>query len=156
MVNIKISTICLGLGALFSVLLLFGCPIADGYMSVQGVVYAWVDAPADAESTIYVGEAMPAHITTIPLEGVSLWVFADNVSEARLLADIPEEYALDVSDADGQVGHSGSAPTGAYQIGIKVAKAGYQSASCIVWHDNNTYITHDIVVVLVSEASMEE
>jgi len=142
----------LGLGTLFSVLFLAGCPIADGFLSVQGVVYAWVDAPADAEGRIYISEAIPTNIRLLPLEGVYLWVIS-NVSEADLLSGLPTEQALDISGPDGRVAHSGSAPTGEYHVGIKVALDGYQPATQIVPHRNDGQDSHDFVAILVAESS---
>jgi hypothetical protein len=134
---------------LLSLLVLTGCAIEDGFLTVRGRLYEWVEAPEEAESMIYSRSPIPSHISTLPVEGASLWILLDGDMEEELSQDIPFSQALAISDSDGYVEYSGSAPPGVYPIEIKIGKDGYAPAIAILIHDNNDSPVHDISVLLV-------
>lgn len=44
----------------------------DGYLSTDGVVYEWMNAPPDAKGHVYVDEQVPAGRIMLPVSGATV------------------------------------------------------------------------------------
>jgi hypothetical protein len=68
--HIFIPLIIVSIAASFT-MFLTGC---DGVVGISGIVYEWVNAPANAESKIYIDQQIPDNIELIPIEAARVSV----------------------------------------------------------------------------------
>lgn len=113
---------------------LFGC---DGFISVKGTVYEWIDAPTGSTGDVYVDIEAPDNRFTKPIEGVivNIYGLGPNLK----------------TDSEGTFkGGCTTAPT-RFRARVEIEKEGYKSFTGYFQHPNGEDFEHTITVFLVTK-----
>jgi hypothetical protein len=129
----------------------------DGYMSLEGYAYEWINPPVDANSEIIVDGEPPAGRAVAPIEGVEVrmraWENYEGMSAEEILATPLDEYDLaDSTAADGSFDVGFTVAPFLTHGAVQATKEGFKAAAVGFPHD--TFI-HRVLVYLVRSDSPE-
>jgi hypothetical protein len=147
---------------LLSVFCVIPCGCVDGYLSVTGTTYEWIDAPAGATSEIYIEnvelgreveptmekmqEEIASDISLVPLKGVNI-----NIGPKESIEKEGKKhyYLRARSDLEGDVDDGWVIAPGKDQYLVRASKYGYVEVVGEVEHSGVSNLV--IIVILVRD-----
>jgi hypothetical protein len=123
---------------------ILGC---DGYIQVDGRVYARAASDTGGASVAYIDESIPDTAGLVPLDSAAVWLF-HQPSDTSLVGPGPLPLWVNVDTTDHQ-GHFWVGSTTAprrFTALLRVRRPGYQDLDVPFLHDTSS---HQAVVILV-------
>ena len=143
----RLTIIALLLGVSFSPACIpVFCIACDGLFAAKGEVYEWLDAPAGAQSVVFIDQKPADHVKVAPILDADITLDRWSPPNRRTKKDANQFHMQMKSDESGHFGRGITVRPGRFDAIISVSAPGFRPAERRFKHDRPSHIVRVLLV----------